>query len=269
MPPGPRALPGPCVVAVVVPALDEAERVAATVRAAWTVPHVRSVVVVDDGSRDDTGARAAAVGADVVRHVRTRGKAAALETGAARVAVLDAAAGAGPTAGPDGEPPAALLFVDADLGDSAAATAPLTVPVLQGEADMTIAVLPPQERPGGGRGLVVRLARAGIRDATGWEATQPLSGMRCITREAFESVRPLARGWGVETALTIDLLTAGYRVLEVPCDLHHRVTGSDWRGQLHRAAQYRDVLAALATRRLRRAAPLRVLRRLPLRRRSG
>ncbi len=86
--------------------------------------------------------------------------------------------------------------------------------------------------------------------------------MRCLTREAFEAARPLARGWGVETGLTIDLLLAGYRVVEVPCDLHHRVTGSDWRGQIHRARQYGDVARALAVRRLRRATPLRVLSRV-------
>jgi hypothetical protein len=76
--------------------------------------------------------------------------------------------------------------------------------------------------------------------------------MRCLTREAFEAARPLARGWGVETGLTIDLLTAGFRVQEVPCELHHRVTGKDWHAQVHRAKQYRDVWLALARRRNRR-----------------
>ncbi len=75
--------------------------------------------------------------------------------------------------------------------------------------------------------------------------------MRCITREAFEAARPLAHGWGVEVGLTIDVLRGGYRLLEVPCELHHRVTGRDLRSQLHRAAQYRDVARALAARRLR------------------
>jgi hypothetical protein len=56
----------------------------------------------------------------------------------------------------------------------------------------------------------------------------------------------------VEVGLTVDVLLAGYRVEEVPCELHHRVTGTDWRSQLHRAAQYRDVALALARRRLRR-----------------
>ena len=67
---------------------------------------------------------------------------------------------------------------------------------------------------------------------------------------------PLAIGWGVETGLTIDVLGAGYRVIEVPCELHHRVTGSDLRGQLHRAGQYRDVGLALLERRSRRFRPV-------------
>jgi glycosyltransferase involved in cell wall biosynthesis len=238
-------------VAVVIPAKDEAERIGATVRAVRGLPGVAQIVVVDDGSLDATGRRAAEAGACVVRHPRNRGKAAALTTGADRVARADEAAG---------RPPSLLLFVDADLGESAAATAALIEPVRAGEADMTIAVLPPQRTAGGGFGLVVGLSRTGIRSATGFAATQPLSGMRCLTRAAFDAARPLAPGWGVETALTIDLLTAGFRVLEVPCDLHHRVTGRDLGAQLHRARQLRDVGRALAVRRARRAVPLRVLR---------
>ena len=78
--------------------------------------------------------------------------------------------------------------------------------------------------------------------------------MRCLTRAAFDAASPLARGWGVEVGLTVDVLRAGLRVVEVPCELHHRVSGRDWRGQLHRARQYRDVWLALVRRRLRRVA---------------
>ena len=205
---------------------------------------------------------------NVVRHARNRGKAAALETGAARLAVLESrsrgsadAAGATWASGA-GRP---LLLVDADLGDTAANTLALAEPVLAGEADLAIAVLPPQSRPGGGRGFVVRLARRGIVQATGGPPPSPCRGCAASPGEAFEAARPLAHGWGVETAMTIDLLTAGYRVVEVPCDLQHRVTGADWRGQVHRLRQYRDVARGLAVRRARRAAPLRVLRRLPRR----
>lgn len=232
----------PVSVAVIIPAKDEAARIAATVRSAALIPQVDLVVVVDDGSSDDTAELAAAAGATVVRHHTNRGKAAAMQTGAAAVAVAER--GAATQHG--------LLFVDADLGDTAVNTAPLTEPILDGSADMTIAVLPRQATAGGGRGLVVNLARKGIVEATGWDPTQPLSGMRCLTRPAYQAALPLAAGWGVETGLTIDLLRAGLRVEEVACDLHHRVTGKDWRGQLHRAKQYRDVARALVTRRVRR-----------------
>jgi hypothetical protein len=95
---------------------------------------------------------------------------------------------------------------------------------------------------------VVRLSRWGIRRATGQTMIAPLSGQRCLTLPAFVAARPLAHGFGVETAMTIDVLRAGYRVLEVPTQMDHRVTGNDWRAQRHRLRQLRDVLRALVPR---------------------
>ena len=238
----------PSPVAAVIPAKDEADRIAATVRAVRGIDGVDLVVVVDDGSTDATATLAREAGAEVVRHARNRGKAAAMMTGAAQVAALEQReVRAGSPVGPR-----PLLFVDADLEASAANLGVLVPPVAGGDTDMTIATLPPQKTAGGGRGFVVRLARNGIEHLTGFRAVQPLSGMRCLSREAFDAATPLARGWGVEVGLTVDVLLAGLRVVEVPCELHHRVSGSDWRGQLHRARQYRDVAIALGLRRLRR-----------------
>ena len=232
-------------VAAVVPCRDEAARIAATVRAVASLPQVSRVVVVDDGSTDDTSRMAREAGADVVRHERNRGKAAALETGVRRVRELEQADA---VADPGAAWPAALLFVDGDLEETAANLGVLTARVLDGTADMTIATLPAQITAGGGRGLVVDLARGGIEQLTGFRPVQPLSGMRCVSPAALAAASPLARGWGVETALTIDVLRAGLTVLEVPCELQHRVSGSDWRGHLHRAGQYRDVWLALVRR---------------------
>jgi len=232
-------------VAAVVPCRDEATRIAATVRAVASLPQVSRVVVVDDGSTDVTSRVAREAGADVVRHERNRGKAAALETGVRRVRELEHADA---VADPGAAWPAALLFVDGDLEDTAANLGVLTAPVLDGTAAMTIATLPAQITVGGGRGLVVGLARGGIEQLTGFRPVQPLSGMRCLSPAALAAASPLARGWGVETALTIDVLRAGLPVLEVPCELQHRVSGSDWRGHLHRAGQYRDVWLALVRR---------------------
>jgi len=233
-------------VAVIIAAKDEAARIVTTVSAARRIAGVDLVIVVDDGSSDATGRLAADAGAVVLSHPRNRGKAAAMATGARAVAdqdIKDPAVWGGARL---------LLFIDADLEHSAANAAALVAPVASGDADMTIATLPPQSTSGGGHGFVVRLARNGIEGVAGWTPTQPLSGMRCLSREAFEAASPLARGWGVEVGLTIDVLGAGLRVLEVPCELQHRVTGSSWRGQVHRARQYRDVWLALADRRVRR-----------------
>lgn len=240
--PGPPPLDRPVQVAAVIPCKDEADRVAATVAAVRAIPTVDLVVVVDDGSTDATGTAASAAGAHVVTHARNRGKAAALMTGVALVDRLTAAAPTRPC----------LLFVDGDLQETAGALGVLVEPVLAGEADLTIATLPPQTTAGGGHGFVVRLAREGILDLTRWSAQQPLSGMRCLTDAAYRAAYPLARGWGVEVAMTVDVLRAGLRVREVPCALQHRVSGRDWRGQVHRAKQYRDVWLALAARRRQR-----------------
>ncbi len=235
-------------VAAVVPCKDEADRIGATVAAVRGLPQVGRVVVVDDGSTDDTAVRARAAGADVVSHPRNRGKAAALETGVARIREVEREEAAVRGDAPGTAHPAPLLLVDGDLAGTAAHLGVLTDAVLAGEADMTIATLPAQITAGGGRGLVVGLARRGIERLTGFSPVQPLSGMRCLTPAAYEAAAPLARGWGVETALTVDVLRAGMRVLEVPCELQHRVSGRDWRGQVHRAEQYRDVWLALVRR---------------------
>lgn len=229
-------------VAAVVPAKDEADRIAATISSIRDIAGVDLVVVVDDGSSDDTGRIAAASGAIVVRHPANRGKAAAMASGARRVAQEDVTEGLA-----SGRP---LLFVDADLEASAANLAPLVPPVILGRADLAIANLPPQQTPGGGRGRVVRLAQRGIHSLTGFRPVQPLSGQRCISRAAFDAASPLARGWGVEVGMTVDVLTGGLTVVEIPCDVQHRVTGSDWRGRVHRARQLRDVALALAARSL-------------------
>ena len=103
-------------VAVVIPAANEADRIAATVTAVSALPGVNIVIVGDDGSDDDTGQRAGAAGAVVVTHARTRGKAAAIESAVNALGVLEQR---------DRRPECGtLLLVDADLGDAAAGARP-------------------------------------------------------------------------------------------------------------------------------------------------
>lgn len=230
--------------ACIIPAKDEQQRIAATVTAAGALPHVDVVIVCDDGSSDATAQYAGAAGAIVVSHSRNRGKAAALDSGVNALGVLEQR---------DRLPESrVLLLLDADLEDSAAKCAPLIEPVVRGRADLTIAVLPPQQTAvgaePGGFGIVMATAARGIAELTGWTPRAPLSGQRCLTRRAFELASPLTAGFGVEVGMTIDILRAGLRIEEIDVDLFHRASGTDLAGQLHRAKQLRDVTRALAAR---------------------
>jgi glycosyltransferase involved in cell wall biosynthesis len=224
-------------VAVIIPAYNEADRIGETVAAARTLPGVDVVVVASDGSTDGTVRVARQAGARVWRSATNQGKAAAMLAGAEAVAAMDRR--------DPGDGPRHLLFLDADLGPTAANAGPLIGPVADGAADLTIAAFTSRVKLGG-HGFVVRLAGGGIERATGWRPAQPLNGQRCLTRAAFEAARPLAHGFGVETAMTIDLKRKGLRVVEVEVDMAHRATGTDLAAQRHRARQFADVARALA-----------------------
>jgi hypothetical protein len=218
-------------VLALVPARNEADLVAATVSCLRSLDVVDQVLVVDDASDDGTASVALASGATVLRIPRPAGKGRALEIALRRVA-----------------PPDVLLLADGDLGETAAALEALVAPVLRGEADLAVAVLPRQMS--GGFGVVKRFARGAIRALSGFEATEPLSGQRAITAEALAAARPLASGFGVETAMTIDVSRAGLRIVEVPVPLTHRPTGRTLHGFAHRGRQGVDIARAVLPRAL-------------------
>lgn len=217
-------------VVAVVAARDEADRVADTVRA--LLRFVDRVAVADDGSSDGTGDIARAAGALVVRRERSVGKGGALEAALALAGDADI-----------------YLLADADLGASAASLESLLGPVRSGAADLSVGVLP--AGPGGGFGIVRRVSAAAIRVVGGPWMSAPMSGQRAITRMAMARVRPLAGGFGVETAMGMDAARAGLRTVEVEVAATHRARGKTVNGFLHRARQGAHLIAAAAPRLLR------------------
>ncbi len=211
---------------VLIPAKDSAESIAATVTAAHSIAGIERVLVIDDGSTDDTTDRAKEAGADVLRLSVNRGKAGAVMAGVA----------AAPLA-------STYLMIDADVGQSASAAGVLLSPVIDGNADMTIGVLPSAGSKGG-FGLVRNISAAGIRRACGFEPIAPLSGQRAIRGELLRSVE-LAPRFGLETALTIDAVRNGARVIELPVDMDHQHTGRRLTGFRHRGRQGVDIARAL------------------------
>ena len=216
-------------IAVLIPARDEATRIADTVCAALRIKGVTRVVVVDDGSEDDTDRVAEQAGAKVVRLFGSHGKGAALEAGASRVENADI-----------------ILLLDGDLGATAQQGELLLAPLLNEDADMSIATYPELPKGTAGFGLVKGLARWGIRQLGGdFEPTAPLSGQRALTRECLATVRPFSAGYGVEVGLTIRALRAGFRLAEVPTTIGHAATGRNLKGFVHRGRQFVHVAWAL------------------------
>lgn len=215
-------------VVALIPAHNEVARVGATVGSVRASGCIDRVLVIDDGSEDATAEVARRTGADVLRLDVNTGKGGALQAG------LDAAAA-------DAD---VLVLLDADLGESAGQVGALVEPVLDGSADMAVAVLP---RPvgSGGFGLVKGLARHGIAVLTGLRATAPLSGQRALSRAAWVAATPFAGSYGVEVALTVRVCRAGLRVTEVPTTMSHAATGRDVGGFAHRGRQFVAVLATL------------------------
>jgi len=218
-------------VCALIPAFNEAERIAVTIAALKMRPEITDIVVMDDGSTDGTAELAKNAGATLVLTGRNGGKGAAL--GAAYAAARERAE--------------VFLLLDADLGSSAGEAVKLLPPIFANEADMTIGMLPPDPAfaasgQSGGRGLVVRLARWGIERRTQRVLAQPLSGQRAVRRSVLDALGgTFAPGFGVEVDLTVRALQAGFRVQEVETEFRHKVTGGDWPSLQHRARQFRDV----------------------------
>lgn len=214
-------------VVAVVPAKDRADSVGQTVAALGAVPGVHEVLVVDDGSADDTASVARGAGAWVLRLPENRGKGGAVAAAVAATPETDV-----------------YLLVDADTGASAGQAGALLGPVVDGEADMTVAVLP-SAGGRGGFGLIRRLAGVGIRRGTGgFRARAPLSGQRAVRGSLLRSL-DLAPRFGLEVGLTVDAVRAGGRVVEVPVAMDHRHTGRTMAGFAHRGRQGVDAWRAL------------------------
>lgn len=214
-------------ISVIIPAYNEADRIAATIAAVRVLSGVSEIVVVDDGSVDDTARVAEAAGADIVLRQPNGGKGAALNAGCAHSS---------------GD---IILLLDADIGASAGEAAHLLAPIVTGQADMTVATFPVGAGKGGGMGLVVRLSRWGIYKLTGRVMAAPLSGQRALRRDVIADCGGFADGWGVEVALTVGALRRGLRVLETPTQMTHRVTGRSPTAIAHRAAQFFAAARAL------------------------
>lgn len=209
-------------ITIVIPAFNEQNRIKKTLEAVKKVQGLNRIIVVDDGSTDQTAVIARQEGVEVLEMERNQGKGGAMNA-AAKLVDTDIVA-----------------FLDADLGDSAAEVELILQPVVEGQCDLCIAAFPPPKKKGG-FGLVKGLAQKAIKTRGNIELSSPLSGQRAMTREVLKAVTPFYEAYGVELGMTLHALANGFRVQEVLTHMRHNETGRDLQGFLHRGKQYADV----------------------------
>jgi glycosyltransferase involved in cell wall biosynthesis len=158
----------------VIPAFNEEQVVSDVINSVR--PFVQEVVVVDDGSRDQTAARAANAGARVVVHPINRGQGAALQTG------MDMALRLGATV---------IVHFDSDGQHPAHQITSLVKPILDGEADVVLGsrFLDNTSNVPKIRRLILKAGGVFTRAMSGLTITDPHSGFRALSRSAAEKIR--------------------------------------------------------------------------------
>jgi glycosyltransferase involved in cell wall biosynthesis len=156
-------------IVAVIPALNEESTITEIVRQAAMLADL--VVVVDDGSTDDTYHRACSAGADVIRHDSNRGVGTALASGLSRAVA----------AGAD-----AVFQMDGD-GQHVADDAQLLLELLAAGADLVVGTrFESGFAMGRARRLVIGLLGVAISRRIGIRITDPTSGFRGFSARAAE-----------------------------------------------------------------------------------
>jgi len=193
----------PSAVTVVIPAMNEGRAVGGVVRELLAAAPWGEVLVIDDGSTDDTAAQAAAAGARVIRHPYNKGNGAAVKTGI-REAVGEF-----------------MLVIDAD-GQHNPADALRLVSKL-GEYDLVVGARSSATQAGSRRrwGNAVLNRLAGF--LTEREIPDLTSGFRAARRSCLlEFINLLPNGFSTPTTTTLSFIKAGYNVTFEPVDARQR-----------------------------------------------
>jgi glycosyltransferase involved in cell wall biosynthesis len=187
-------------VACVIPALNASPTLGAVVAGLRDVLPEAFVVVIDDGSSDETHAIASRVADAVHRFHPNRGKGAALREGFA-MALREGAD--------------AIVTVDAD-GQHDPAFAPALVDALS-HADVAIGARDRRSREmPAGRRLTNTLSAAAVAHCIGHPVADAQSGYRALRARVVSDVRPQGDRYEFETEFLILAGRRGYRIAYVP-----------------------------------------------------
>ena len=180
-------------VSVIIPAYNEQDTVAKVVEVVKNVSIVDEIIVVNDGSSDNTEAEAIKAGARVINHETNKGKGQALYTGY-KQAECDI-----------------IAFIDADIYNlTSAKVYSMIKPILEGKTDITKTKFARES------GRVTELTAKPLLNFFFPEISfeQPLSGQFAARKEILKRIN-FESDYGVDVGIVIDADVLGISIMEV------------------------------------------------------
>lgn len=192
-------------ISIVLPAKNEALSVGLTVRRIRECMPNAEIIVVNDGSTDDTAQIAEQASARVVSHPYSKGNGAAIKTGAR-------------AAGGD-----IIVFMDADGQHDPADIRRLLEKMEQGN-DLVVGARQKGSQASLGRGLANGLYNRLATWMTGHRVEDLTSGLRAVRASKFrEFLYLLPNGFSYPTTSTMAFFRAGYSVAYIPIHAAPRI----------------------------------------------
>jgi glycosyltransferase involved in cell wall biosynthesis len=163
---------------------------------------VARVVVVDDGSTDDTSERALAAGADVVRHLSNAGKGRAVRTGLKHILSGNFTH---------------VLFLDGDMQHLPKEAGPLLAAAAETGADVVLGERQFfREHMPASRYHANRLGSQVLSWFVGVPLRDTQCGFRVFRVDALRGLRLKASGYEIETEMLVKIRRRGGRLASVP-----------------------------------------------------
>ncbi|WP_425448692.1 glycosyltransferase family 2 protein [Dethiothermospora halolimnae] len=210
----------------VIPTYNEELYIEDTIKGLKKTNLIDSIVVVDDGSTDETINLVEKMDVKLIKLNKNYGKGYAIKK-ALKAIDFDL-----------------LVLVDGDIGVTSYDIKKLIIPVKAGYTDIAIGRFgKPKKR--GGFGLVKALAKYGVFTLTKHKLNCSLCGQRVYKKDAIKNIKYIPNKYGVEIAMTVSALREGYKIDEIDVNMTHRETERNISGFIHRGKQFINILKTL------------------------
>ncbi|HJJ47883.1 MAG TPA: glycosyltransferase family 2 protein [Methanocorpusculum sp.] len=197
-------------IVVLIPAYNESLVIGSVVLQAKQ--YADAVVVVDDGSKDNTSEIARLAGAIVITMEKNEGKAHAMDVGFSYL---------------QEHRPKVTVMMDGDGQHMASDIPALAAPVLAGEADLVVGSRFMEE---GGeedipayRKMGQRVLNSATNMSSSYKCSDSQSGFRALSREALRHVNFASSGYGFESDMLAHFSDLGLKMCDVPITVRYDV----------------------------------------------